>query len=267
MGLAKRFAYLLALFLMASHALAAHALAAEPSTRPYVLHLPGIAGLTGIDRAMGRGLEAGADAEVEYFDWTGDEPGIAALQAYARNRATATDIAAKLARFASENPTRPITLSSHSGGTGLAVWALEAMPKDTLVQTVLLIAPALSTDYDLSNALCHVQGKCFAFSSKLDVVMLGAGTKLFGTIDGVFEPAAGLTGFVQPPEADPKQYAKLVAVPYQSRWLAVGNIGDHIGPMSGLFARKVLARIISGNDEVLVAPATAPSAQPMEIAR
>ena len=61
----------------------------------------------------------------------------------------------------------------------------------------------------------------------LAVIVLGAGTRVFGTIDGKKEEAAGLRGFKTPDEpADAKQYDKLVQMPYQDAWMEIGNIGD-----------------------------------------
>ena len=97
-----------------------------------------------------------------------------------------------------KDPKLEITLTSHSGGTGIAVWALEKMPEGMQVQTLVLLASALSPDYDLSKALRHVRGKAYVFYSQNDQVVLGAGTRLFGTIDGVKSDAAGLIGFRMP---------------------------------------------------------------------
>jgi len=233
--------------------------AEAPSTRPYILHLPGVAGLRGLDRGMGRGLQNGADAEVEFYDWTCGEWGVAALHAFERNKTQSEEIARRIITFAKANPDRPITLSGHSGGSGLAVWALENLPDDVHVERLIMLAPALSPGYDLSRALRHVKGKAYAFTSKFDLAVLGAGTRAFGTIDGVHSVASGLIGFSKPPGADEGQYAKLVPVPYQVRWMKYGNIGDHIGPMCGIFARHVLAGLIRGDESVLTEAPAEPS--------
>src|SRR5215213_5965576 len=53
----------------------------------WLLHLPGIAGETRIDRGLVRGLrEGGFEGEIQIYDWTGDAPGIPALRAHKRHQ-------------------------------------------------------------------------------------------------------------------------------------------------------------------------------------
>lgn len=216
-----------------------------PPPRPYLLHLPGIGGKRRIDRTLVGGLvEGGIDAEVEIYDWTGDDPGLSALYAAKRNRDESAKVAEMIMRVHREDPRREIYLTAHSGGTGIAVWALEQLPEDVQIQSLLLLASALSPTYDLSDALRRVKGKAYTLSSTYDPV-LGLGTRLFGTIDGVKTDAAGRIGFTPPHGADEGQYAKLVEMPYERGWVRLSHIGDHIGPMMRPFAREVLAPLVS----------------------
>jgi hypothetical protein len=115
------------------------------------------------------------------------------------------------------------------------------------VQTVMLLASALSPDYDLTKALKHVRGKMYVFYSENDTLVLGAGTKMFGTIDGKKTMAAGLIGFKEPPDADKDQYAKLDQRPWVKDWMAFANAGSHIGCMSPSFAAHVLEPVLASN--------------------
>jgi len=216
-----------------------------PPPRPYLLHLPGIGGKRSIDRTLVKGLEeGGVDAEIEIYDWTGEDPGLSSLYAAQRNREEAAKVAAIITKLYRDDPRRKIYLTGHSGGTGIAVWALERLPDDVQVESLLLLASALSPTYDLSDALRHVRGKAVALSSTYDPV-LGIGTRMFGTIDGVKTDAAGRVGFQRPPGADEAQYAKLVEVPYDRAWIELSHIGDHIGMMMRPFAREILAPLVS----------------------
>jgi pimeloyl-ACP methyl ester carboxylesterase len=219
-----------------------------PDASPaYVLHLPGIGGFMGIDRSMLRGLKEGGfeNAEVEVYDWTHEDRGMTALVSYDRNKEEARRIAGRIEQHFRADSRTKIYLIGHSGGAGLAVWALEDLPDDVRVESLMLLSPALSPDYDLSPALKHVRGKAHVFTSPLDGVVLGAGTRVFGTIDRVRTDAAGRIGFARPKHpADATQYEKLVAWPYDAAWMEYGNIGDHIGPMTRSFARKVLAPVL-----------------------
>ncbi len=230
--------------------------AADRASHDHTIHLPGIAGARSLDRRFVHGLrDGGYEGTVEIFDWTSQDPGLAALLARKRNEKQADVFAEKIRQRMKEDPGLKIRLIGHSGGAGIATWALERLPKDVQVESVVFIAPALSQRYDLSKALSHVRGKAYVLSSVNDVIVLGAGTRLFGTIDGVKEEAAGLRGFTMPDEADKEQYAKLVAMPYTSDWMSFGNIGDHIGPMSETFAKEFISRLLQD----LPPPATRPA--------
>jgi hypothetical protein len=227
-------------------------------SKAWLLHLPGIAGDTRIDRRLLQGIhDAGFNGQTEIYDWTGDHAGIVALKARQYNQGEAQKIADKITAHYRADPRTPILITSHSGGTGLCVWALERLPDDVKVETVMLLSSALSPGYDLSKALSHVRGKVYAFSSPNDALVLGAGTTLFGTIDGPKCQAAGLCGFACPETADKDQYAKLVPMPYDPAWIEYGNIGDHIGVTSRAFAEAVIAPLLMGKEPAR--PTTRPS--------
>ena len=214
--------------------------------KPLHIHLPGIGGYRGVDRGMLRGLrEGGYDARIEPLDWPGEEAGLVALTASKRHREQAARIAEMIVAAARQHPGVPITVSAHSAGSGIIAWALEQLPDGVQIDRLLFVAPALSPQYDLSRALAHVRDKAYVFYSPYDSAVLGIGTKMFGTVDGVKGEASGKLGFTPPPSADQRQYEKLVQVPYRSEWIKLGNIGDHIGGMSRPFSRAVLAPLLA----------------------
>lgn len=235
----------------------------QPADTLYLLHLPGVGGELGPDRRLVGGFKrANFPGPLRIYDWTGGKPGLEALLNRARNDREAAKVAEMIKRIRAEHPDTRIVLSSHSGGAGIAVWALEKLPADVQIDTLLMLSPALSQRYDLSAALRHVRGKAYAFTSVNDAVVLGAGTRLFGTIDGVKEEAAGRAGFTRPQGADAAQYEKLVQFPYTTDWIIYENIGDHIGYLALAFAEKVLAPLVTeGKVPVLKAqlPATRPT--------
>ena len=228
---------------------------AAAAVKPYVLHLPGVSGESHIDRDLRTGLRrAGFTGDIQIYDWTCKDPGIPALHNRLRNEEQAGIVADRIIKQFRAAPDVPIYLTCHSGGAGPAVWALEKLPADVSVKSLVMIAPALSPGYDLSAALSHVSGKAYCFYSPDDDMVLGTGTKLFGTIDGVRTDAAGRVGFTKPPGADDRQYAKLVAKPYESSWTRFGNIGGHVGPMTVPFAHAVIGPLmldkVLGEDEL-----------------
>jgi pimeloyl-ACP methyl ester carboxylesterase len=217
----------------------------SPPPHVVLLHLPGVAGELPIDHNLIRGLKAGGyDGQTEIYDWTESDPGLSALWSRRRNDREAQRIADKIVQIVKNDPEVQITITAHSGGTGLAVWALERLPADVYVQTLFLLSSALSPGYDLTKALRHVRGHVYAFNSEYDSIVLGAGTRAFGTIDGVRTEAAGKVGFVMPTGGDAHQYAKLLQPPFDRAWMKYGNLGDHIGMLNGEFARRVLAPLV-----------------------
>lgn len=223
--------------------MAPRAQAAEP-TGPMVLHLPGIGGHLLVDDLLVEGLTQGRlGATFRIYDWTNGNPGIPALGGYERNRAESEKISATIVEMSRANPGRRFIITTHSGGAGLAVWALERLPEDVKIDTLVMIAPALSPKYDLSKALTRVSGRAYSFNSLLDPI-LGFGTRNLGTIDRVMTASAGNVGFTPPESADLKMYEKLVQIPYDEAWMRLGNAGDHIGAMNRPFARIIIAPLL-----------------------
>jgi hypothetical protein len=212
---------------------------------PFLLHLPGIGGERNIDQYMTRGFkEGGFNGDLQIYDWTENDIGIDALLASERNHKEAKLIARILTDRYDKDPASPIYVSCHSGGGGLAIWALEDLPDRVKITSLLMLSPALSPQYDLSKALGHVSGKVYVFSSLEDSLVLGTGCRMMGTIDGVKTDASGRVGFVMPPVGDVGQYAKLCSLPYNPEWIRLGDQGNHIGAMDHRFARIVLAPLV-----------------------
>src|SRR5262249_38331950 len=125
--------------------------------------------------------------------------------------AQAAAIAEELRRFRGTNPDAPVFLVGKSGGTGVVARVLEDLPAAS-VEAAVLISPALSPGYDLGPALRAVRRELVVFWSPLDLIVLGLGTRVFGTIDRVNSVSAGLVGFRPPEGAD---YAKLRQVKWR----------------------------------------------------
>lgn len=155
--------------------------------------------------------------------------------------AQAGRIADRVGEFRAGHPGESVFLVGKSGGGGLAVRALERMEADT-VERAILLAPALSPRYDLTRALRAVRREMVVFTSPLDVIILGAGTRVFGTIDRVRSAGAGLVGFEVPgPGASGDRadaYAKLRQVRWRPSMVGAGHLGGHFGTDSPRFLRR-----------------------------
>jgi pimeloyl-ACP methyl ester carboxylesterase len=162
------------------------------------------------------------------------------------HRLWAAKIVADVADFHASKPQASVYLVGKSGGTGVAVLALEAMPEDS-VEAVVLLSSAISPEYDLSRALRAVRRDLTLFWSPLDVFVLGAGTRIFGTIDGQRVVSAGLVGFRHPKELDEsalQQYAKLKQVRWSPEMASTGYFGGHVGPDNPAFLKKYVLPLL-----------------------
>ena len=122
-----------------------------------------------------------------------------------------------------EHPAAPIYLIGCSCGCHVALRAVELLPEGVQVESVGLLAAAVSPQRDLSLALSHIRGRLVSASSMMDFVILGAGTTLFGTGDRVHTPSAGMIGLKHPSASD----AKVVQVRWRPAMVAHGWLGDH----------------------------------------
>jgi hypothetical protein len=162
------------------------------------------------------------------------------------HKARAAAIATDLQGYRAENPDAPVYLVAKSGGAGIMVRVLESLPPDT-VEVGVLVAPALSPRYDLTRALRAVRQELVAFWSPLDVIVLGLGTLVCGTIDRVHAPAAGLVSFRPPHTLDEEgraQYEKLRQVRWRPRMAPTLYLGGHVGPDSPFFLRKYVVPLL-----------------------
>lgn len=163
--------------------------------------------------------------------------------------AQAAATAEEVEKFRAERPGAPVFLVGKSGGSGIVARALEALPAGA-VEAAVLLAPALSPEYDLSRALRAVRGQVTAFTSPLDGIILGAGTRIFGTIDRVRTRAAGLVGFRVPGglDADARaQYAKLRQVRWRPSMARAGYFGGHLGVDHPAFLRRHVVPLLRGD--------------------
>lgn len=152
----------------------------------------------------------------------------------------AAEIVAQVLEFRDKKPDAPVFLVGKSGGTGVVVRAMEALPENS-VEAAVLISSALSPTYNLARALRAVRREMTVFWSPLDIFVLGVGTRIFGTIDRRNAISAGLVGFRKPQDLDESgrvQYSKLKQIRWSPAMASTGYLGGHVGPDSPAFLRK-----------------------------
>src|SRR5262249_54192730 len=92
-----------------------------------------------------------------------------------------------------------------------------------------LLAPAVSSTYDLRPALRSARYGIDVFTSERDFLILGAGVGVVGTTDRRWEAAAGRVGFQPVAETpdDAALYGKLRQHPWDTSVAWTGNTGGH----------------------------------------
>jgi pimeloyl-ACP methyl ester carboxylesterase len=226
-----------------------------------VLVLPGIEGRSVWNQSIALGLdEGGVTSAIEIHDWTTGVPGefMVNLTDLERNRREAAKLAKRMLAYRDRHPGAPVHLIGHSGGGGIAVLALEALPPGRQIDMAILLAPALSVDYDLTTALRRTRYGICNFYSTRDVSFLKVGTSLFGPVDRSFGVSAGASGF-QPPDGLEKAGRDLYArrlrqMRWSPRMRAAGASGTHLGWASREFAREYLAPLVQRNEVVRPRP-------------
>lgn len=221
----------------------------------YTIILPGIEGASLANSNLAQGLaDGGLDTAIEVDDWTtGYLVGyLVHLRYLTRNRRQAQRIADKIVAYQDEFPGRPVNLVGHSGGAGIALLALEALPPGRSVSSVLLLAPAVSPAFDLSTALARAERGIWNFWSPLDVFFLVIGTVAAGTIDGRHTIAAGACGFARStgndPTADSACANRLHEIKYARGMMRSGSLGGHFGCVGRRFSRDYLAPLLKATE-------------------
>jgi pimeloyl-ACP methyl ester carboxylesterase len=226
-------------------------LTASRLERGYVVILPGIEGTSYLNADIAKGLiDGGWPGAVEVYDWTAGTVLLfpVNLRALDRNKHEAERIARKITEYQGRHPGRPVYIIGHSGGGGVAVLALEALPPERQITSAILLAPAISPDYNLCRALRRTSQGIWNFYSHYDIGFLQAGTTVMGTIDGRHTSAAGAVGFEMPAgldDEDRRLYATRLRQQAYSRKMAhSGNEGSHTGWADRQFVADWLCPLI-----------------------
>jgi hypothetical protein len=138
----------------------------------------------------------------------------------------------------------------------LAAWTLEALPAGRTVTGVVMLGAALSSGYPLGPALAKVEEEIWNFWSPLDLVLLVAGTLLFGTVDGQHAVSAGLCGFSMPEyigAAERELYqSRLRQRGYDPRMVSQFHLGGHFGWANRVLVAESVTPLLLGEDEQAV---------------
>jgi pimeloyl-ACP methyl ester carboxylesterase len=154
-------------------------------------------------------------------------------------------LAKAIASWRDRYPAGRLTLLGHSAGCGVILGSLSRLEKRVDVENVVLLAPSVSPDYEISPALGQIAGTLHVFFSDSDRLWLGWRTSTFGTYDSVKGEAAGKVGLnVEQLKADLR--CKIVQHSYEREFSELGHGGGHFGSLARRFDERVVAPIVSG---------------------
>lgn len=216
----------------------------ERLERGLVLILTGIEGRSFLNIGMLSGLiDGGVQYACEIVDWTTGNKLLFLLHLrwWSRNNRVARSIAQKIIDYQNQYPGRPVWLVGHSGGGGMALLTSAALPNSNRVTGIILLAAAVSPEFDPGPAAVHVRTKIWNYYSPLDFFFLVIGTTVAGTLDGCHRIAAGAIGFRGPSVSKLIASGKLVQIPWNWRMIGQFNPGDHFGCMHRVFVAEEIA--------------------------
>lgn len=168
-----------------------------PDPRPLVWVLDGAGDLRGSSTALAQAnLMAGTPLELCVFPWShGYRRMLLDQTDMAHARVQGARLAAAILERQQREPGRRVVLAAHSAGCAVAVAAGDVLPPDS-VDRILLLAPSVSTGYDLRPTLRAAREGVDVFCSKKDWVALGFVVRVVGTTDNARSgTAAGRFGF------------------------------------------------------------------------
>jgi pimeloyl-ACP methyl ester carboxylesterase len=189
---------------------------------------------------------AGNTIEISPFHWSHGYRRLVLDQTdWGYTKAQGERLAQALLERKKREPNRRIVLVAHSAGCGVVLAAADHLPPDSVDRTILL-APSVSTGYDLRPALWAAKEGVDVFCSHKDWVALGFAVRVVGTADRGSGTAAGRLGFRPkgPTALDMVQTARLRQHFWSAEQAWTGHTGGHHGMHNPAFIRAYLYPLI-----------------------
>jgi hypothetical protein len=132
-----------------------------------------------------------------------------------------------------------VDLIALSAGTGVAVWACEAVQPPATVDDLIMLGSSLSSTYNMGKALENISGGVWVYHSSNDMILQGP-VRTLGTIDG--KSGVSSAGSVGLRYRSPKIHN----IRWSRSYERYGWTGAHTDATSETFVRLVLSRHIVG---------------------
>lgn len=217
-----------------------------------VIFLDG-AGWSGSERGVRAGLRAaGFTGHVEAFAWSSRLGPVPDHFFVGHKKRRGRQLAERVVKRRASYPETGLHLMGMSAGSAVIVFALEQLPEGVSVDNVVLFAPSISANHDLSGAMEHVRGCLYATSSPRDGILVG----LRINADGKSGHSAGLYGLRIPSRVKRYDlYSRVVNLPWRAAYADLGWNGSHTGATGKQFVERMIApRILAEGPQPLNRP-------------
>ncbi len=219
----------------------------ETDARPLVWVVDGAGDMKGCSNALTQAnMLAGNTMELSVFPWSHGYRKLLIDQIDGQHaKAQGARLAAAILDRKKREPGRRVVLVSHSAGCAVALAAGDCLPPEAIDRSILL-APSVSTGYDLRPSLWASKEGMDVFCSRKDWVALGFVIRVVGTTDTRSGTAAGRFGFQPRGEAagDPVVSAKLRQHFWSAEQAWTGHTGGHHGMHTPAFLHAYLFPLI-----------------------
>jgi hypothetical protein len=218
--------------------------------KPLVWVVDGAGDLKGCSNALGAGNAAlGDPCELSVFGWSHGHRRLLKDQIGTTHaKAQGARLAREILERKLEEPGRRVVVVAHSAGCAVALAACDLLPIDS-VDRVLLLAPSVSTSYDVRPTLWSAKEGVDVFCSRKDWVALGFVVRVVGTTDNFWSgAAAGRFGF-KPRKGTTLTEAESARL-RQHFWSEevawTGHTGGHHGMHEPAFVQTYLMPLMAG---------------------
>lgn len=226
--------------------LTGRALAQAPKISPGIIFIADGAGGSALasDNLRHAVVAARIPLQVIQFRWSSGEA-VQDLTNQEYHRVQGTALAHQVLAYRQAYPGQRIYLLSHSSGDSIVLTAAGLLPPDS-IERIFLMAPTVSTGYNLRPALQTTKGGIDVYTSTNDGV-LATFIPQFGTGDGLVAKAAGQVGFSRAavgPE-DGALYSKLRQHAWNSRMgVTTSTEGTHYWAVREWYLQRFVLPII-----------------------